>query len=91
MLQRVVRNRFELSVSLSAGSVFKGGHDGISAGSEQAQTVQSLAEQVTFHPGADFASIRSLRDLPVEVPEKLIKIGSSRLESIRLDVRTSKK
>jgi hypothetical protein len=62
-----------LSVSLPAGSVFKGGHDGILAGSEQAQTLQILAERVAFHSGAGLASIGSLRDLPVEVPEKLSK------------------
>jgi hypothetical protein len=63
-----------LSVSLPAGSVFKGRHDGILDGSEQAQTLQAPAERVAFHSGADFASTGSLRDLPVEVPEKLIKI-----------------
>jgi len=31
--------------------------------------------------GGNLASIWSLRDLPVEVPEKLTKIGGSRLES----------
>jgi hypothetical protein len=40
-----------LSVSLLADSVFAGGHDGISAGSEQAQTLQSPAELVVFHLG----------------------------------------
>ncbi len=76
MLQRVVRNRFEFSVSLPAGSVFKGEHDGILVASEQAQTLQAPAERVAFHS----ASILSLRDLLVEVPEKLIKIGICRLE-----------
>jgi hypothetical protein len=51
MLQRVVRNRFEWSVSLPAGSVFKGEHDGILAASEQAQTLQAAAERVAFHSG----------------------------------------
>jgi hypothetical protein len=60
-----------LSVSLSADSVFKGAHDGILVGSKQAQTLQSPAERMAFHSGA--ASIRSLRDLPMEVPEKLSK------------------
>ncbi len=76
----MVRNRFELSVSLPADSVFTGGHDGILAGSEQAQSLQAPAERVAFHSGADLASIGSLRDLPVEVPEKLIKIGVLGLE-----------
>jgi hypothetical protein len=49
MLQRVVRNRFELSVSLPAGSVFKGEHNGILAASEQAQTQQPPAERIAFH------------------------------------------
>ena len=80
MLQRVVRNRFEFSVSLPAGFVFKGEDNGILAASGQAQTLQAPAERVAFHSEADLASIWSLRDLPVEVPEKLIKIGSSRLE-----------
>ena len=87
----MVRNRFELSVSLPAGSVFTGGHNGILAGSEQAQTLQAAAERVELHSGADFASICSLRDLPVEVPEKLTKIGSSRLEVIHPNVRTLNK
>jgi|ERR1700719_3592863 hypothetical protein len=51
MLQRVVRNRFEFSVSLPAGSVFKGEHDGIFVASEQAQTLQAPAERVAFHSG----------------------------------------
>jgi hypothetical protein len=80
MLQRVVRNRFEFSVSLPAGSVFKGEHDGIFVTSEQAQTLQAPAERVAFHSGRDLASILSLRDLLVEVAEKLIKIGICRLE-----------
>jgi len=49
MLQRVVRNRFELSVSLPAGSVFKGEHNGILAASGQAQTLRAPAERVAFH------------------------------------------
>jgi dihydroneopterin aldolase len=61
--------------------VSTGEDDGILVGSEQAQTLQAPAERVTFHSGADFPSIGSLRDFPVEVPEKLTKIGSSRLES----------
>jgi hypothetical protein len=64
-----------LSVSLPAGSEFKGGHDGILVGFEQAQTLQAPEEQMAFHSGANLASIGSLRDLPVEVSEKLIKIG----------------
>jgi hypothetical protein len=64
-----------LSVSLPAGSVFKSGDHGILVGSEQAQTLQAPAEQVAFHSGAGLASIGSLRDLPVEVPEKLTKVG----------------
>src|SRR2546423_8988239 len=75
MLHRVVRNRFELSVSLPAGSVFKGEHNGILAASGQAQTLRAPADRVAFHS----ASILSLRDLAVEVPEKLIKIGICRL------------
>jgi hypothetical protein len=59
-----------------------GEHGGISAGSKQAQTLHSLAERVAFHSEADMASIGSLRDLPVEVPEKLIKIASSRLQTV---------
>jgi len=55
MLQRVVRNRFEFSVSLPAGSVFKGEHDGIFVASEQAQTLQAPAERVAFHAGRDLA------------------------------------
>ena len=70
MLQRVVRNRFEFSVSLPAGSVFKGEHDGIFVAREQAQTLQAPAERVAFHSGRDLASIWPLRDLLVEVPEK---------------------
>jgi hypothetical protein len=80
MLHRVVRNRFELSVSPPAGSVFTGGDDGILAGSEQAQSLQAWAKRLAFHSGADLASIWPLRDLPVEVPEKLITIGLCRLE-----------
>ena len=79
MLHRVVRNRFELSVSLPAGSVFKGEHNGLAA-SGQAQTLRAPAERVAFHSGRDLASIWPLRDLAVEVPEKLIKIGICRLE-----------
>jgi hypothetical protein len=59
--------------------VSTGAHNGILAGSEQAQTPQ-IPAGVAFHSGADFPSIWSLRDLPVEVPEKLTKIGNSRLE-----------
>jgi hypothetical protein len=44
-------------------------------GFEQAQTLQAPEEQMAFHSGANLASIGSLRDLPVEVSEKLIKIG----------------
>jgi hypothetical protein len=55
--------------------VFTGGHDGILVGYEQAQTLQAPAERVAFHSGASVASTGSLRDLPVEVPEKLIKIA----------------
>jgi hypothetical protein len=51
MLQRVVRNRFELNVLLPAGSVFKGEHNGILAASEQAQTLQAPAERIAFHSG----------------------------------------
>ena len=80
MLHRVVRNRFELSVSLPAGSVFKGEHNGILAASGQAQTLRAPAARVAFHSGRDLASIWPLRDLAVEVPEKLIKIGIRRLE-----------
>jgi len=56
MLQRVVRNRFELSVSRSAGSVSTGKHDGILPVFEQAQTLQAPAEGVAFHIEADLAS-----------------------------------
>ena len=49
MLQRVVRNRFELSVSLPADFVFKGRHNGILVGSEQAQTLRAPAERMAFH------------------------------------------
>jgi len=49
MLHRVVRNRFELSVSLPAGSVFKGEHNEILAASGQAQTLRAPAERVAFH------------------------------------------
>ena len=51
MLHRVVRNRFELSVSLPADSKFTDGHDGILVGSEQAQTLQARAERLVFHSG----------------------------------------
>ena len=91
MLQRVVRNRFEFSVSLPAGSVFKGEHDGIFVASEQAQTLQAPAERVAFHSGRDLASIWPLRDLAVEVPEKLIKIGICRLERNSPRCQDSKK
>jgi hypothetical protein len=47
----VVRNRFELSVSLPAGSVVTGEDDGILVGSGQAQTLQAPAERVAFHWG----------------------------------------
>ena len=80
MLHRVVRNRFELSVSLPAGSVFKGEHNEILAASGQAQTLRAPESRVAFHSGRDLAFIRSFRDLLVEVPEKLIKIGICRLE-----------
>src|SRR5438552_7337520 len=86
MLQRVVRNRFEFSVSLPAGSVFKGEHDGIFVASEQAQTLQAPAERASHS-----ASILSLRDLLVEVPEKLIKIGICRLERNSPRCQDSKK
>jgi hypothetical protein len=55
---------------LPAGSVFKGEHDGIFVASEQAQTLQAPAERVAFHAGRNLASILSLRDLLIEVPEK---------------------
>ena len=87
MLQRVVRNRFEFIVSLPAGSVFKGEQDGIFVASEQAQTLQAPAGHVAFHS----ASILSLRDLLVEVPEKLIKIGICRLERNSPRCQDSKK
>jgi len=87
MLQRVVRNRFEFSVSLPAGSVFKGEQDGIFVASEQAQILRAPAERVAFHS----ASILSLRDLLVEVPEKLIKIGICRLERNSPRCQDSKK
>ena len=73
MLHRVVRNRFELSVSLPAGSVFKGEHNEILAASGQAQTLRAPAERVAFHSGRDPAFIWSLRDLPVEVRKNLPK------------------
>ena len=57
MLHRVVRNRFEFSVSLPAGSVFKGEHNGILAASGQAQTLRAPAERVAFHSGRDLAFI----------------------------------
>ena len=87
MLQRVVRNRFEFSVSLPAGSVFKGEQDGIFVASEQAQILRAPAERVAFHS----ASILSLRDLLVEVTEKLIKIGICRLERNSPRCQDSKK
>ena len=87
MLQRVVRNRFEFIVSLPAGSVFNGEQDGSFVASEQAQTLQAPAGHVAFHS----ASILSLRDLLVEVPEKLIKIGICRLERNSPRCQDSKK
>src|SRR5437764_15261630 len=74
MLHRVVRNRFELSVSLPAGFVFKGEHNGILAASGQAQTLRAPAERVAFHSGIDVDSIWPLRDVAVEVAEKLVTI-----------------
>jgi len=50
-LQRVVWNRFELSVSPPAGSVFTGGDDGILPGSEQAQSLQAWTKRLAFHSG----------------------------------------
>src|SRR5438132_2176902 len=54
-LQRVVWNRFELRVSLPAGSDFTGGDDGMLGRYGQAQRLEAWAKRLAFHAGADLA------------------------------------